>query len=263
MRNPGFFCVLVIILIIMSGLFLFPAAFDKAIACGGGGGGGGGGDATGDESGWVSIPASEAFHPTPPTVEELAEKFGPVWAAHNIINPKTGMTKYEEAAVNQRALEYQAEQAYRGQLNSETAYSGAKATGTGATVAAGIVATVASGGAAAVPVTMIGIGGDALAAGAGATAEAMVNENKSLSSALKSAVGPAIAKGAVSGVLSKINTGSNVVNGVVSTVGALSYDEAVSGAPNTATKPAFDPPPSGPTSPSAIVPSSGTSPHAM
>jgi hypothetical protein len=109
----------------------------------------------------------------------------------------------------------------------------AKGVGYGATVAGGVVATVASGGAAGPTVATISVIGDGIAAGAGSAAEDL-SKGKSLPEALKNAVGPTVAKTVTSYTLGKIETGSKVANGVIGTAGGLTYDEIRSGAPNTA-----------------------------
>ncbi|GEM_PF-6130599 len=244
---------------ILVAVFLVLSPVIPAFACGGGGGGGGGGgdDDAGGQQGFKAIEGMEiTLDPNAPgpTVEELAKAFGPRWAAHNIIDPKTGMTKYEKAILDQRILEQEAAEANAERIGMETGYSVSKAAGTASTLAAGVVGTLAAGTTMAVPVTLIGIGADVLSTGAGKVADEMVGQDKSFKSALKSAVGPAIAKGIASAVLSKVNSGSKVVDGIVGTVGGMAYDEAVSGAPNSAPSPVLAP--IGPTSPSAIYPSS-------
>lgn len=235
-------------------LMFYPCV--SAFGCGGGGGGGGGDDSGGQPGFVAAEPIKvDVDIKDPPSVEEIAKIMGPQWAAHNIIDPKTGMTKYEKAVCDQWVLEGQMGQAHAESIRMDKGLSASKVAAKGASVAAGVVGILAAGTTMAIPVTVIGIGQDVLSTGAGVVADQMVNKGKSFKGAVKSAIGPAIAKGVVSTALTKVDTGSKVVDGVIGTVGGLSYDEAVSGAPNSAPPPDLSP--IGPTSPSAIVPSSG------
>lgn len=217
---------------------------------GGGGDGGGEGGTDGSTEGsagkavFVGLPQEDVYKifGTPPGGRATAgaRPVPPAMTREEIIKLKKAFPGF--TTVKERELQTQQffNERNRDTANTEAAlenakYNIARTTGIGATVAAGVVAVVASGGTAAPAVAKVSIIGDALAAGAGSVSQDWV-DGKSATEAVKNAVGPMVQKGVVSTLTSRINIGHTVVNNTLGTTVNLAHDE-IGFAPNTAPAP--------------------------
>lgn len=226
----------------------FLALFTPGAVFGGGDGGGGSDDPAGANAGptvFVGLSQEDIYKifGTPPggRAKVSTRPVPPAMTREEIIKLKKDFPGF--TTVKDRELQTQQffNERNLGKTQTEAAveagkYNIARTTGIGATIAAGVMAIVASGGTAAPTVAKISIIGDSLAAGAGSVSQDLV-DGKSAADALKNAVGPMLQKGVTSTLTSKINIGNAAVNNTIGTALNLAHDE-IGSAPNTAPTPA-------------------------